>query len=51
MEDLNKQDLATTTSQIDSEISEIQNYWTCDACDGDSETDYLMSDLQDCVRG
>lgn len=50
MEDLNKQDLATITSQINSETTEIQNYWTCDACGGDSDTGCLMSDPQDCVR-
>lgn len=51
MEDLSQQDLTTTTNEIASEISEIQNHWTCDACGGDSESGCLMSDPQDCVRG
>jgi hypothetical protein len=34
----------------DSEILEVTNYWTCDACGGDSETGCMMSDPDDCVR-
>ena len=28
----------------------IKKWWSCDYCDGDSETGCMLSDPQDCVR-
>lgn len=52
MEKLVENQATEATIQIeDSEFIKVSNYWTCDACGGDSDTGCLMSDPQDCVRG
>lgn len=45
-----EQHIADVIEIKDSEILEVTNYWTCDACGGDSETGCMMSDPDDCVR-
>ena len=51
MEELLETKETETSAKIeDSEVIEVINYWTCDVCDGNSDTGCLMSDPQNCVR-
>jgi hypothetical protein len=34
----------------DKELHKMINWWSCDACGGDSEDGCQMSDPEDCVR-
>jgi hypothetical protein len=49
-EERNEQIIADVIEIKDAEILDVKNYWTCDACGGDSDTGCLMSDPDDCVR-
>ncbi|MEX2410961.1 MAG: hypothetical protein WD607_06235 [Candidatus Paceibacterota bacterium] len=46
----NEQHITDVIEIKDNEILEVKNYWTCDACGGNSDTGCLMSDPENCVR-
>ena len=46
----NEQLIAEVLEIRDQEVPQVTNYWTCDACGGDSETGCMMSDPGNWVR-